>query len=289
MDYRYRSKPGVSQLRKRQSVASAKNMSIKSAIKALLPPQLLLVYRRVKLLALRRRNARLPVRDVFTRIYNSNEWGGMPGEFRSGSGSSKCHAILYADMVNRFVAKKGITRIVDLGCGDFMVGQHLLASGASYVGVDIVQPLIARNRSSFGRESVEFECLDIISDPIPEGDLCLLRQVLQHLSNAEITSVLGKTKKYRYIIVTEHYPAPSVLVIHNLDKPHGGDTRIFDNSAVYLDKPPFNAAISEMLLQVEARVDLVAQGEVIRSYLLENETSDGGPRDLAGASSEGIG
>jgi len=38
----------------------------------------------------------------------------------------------------------------------------------------------------------QFLCLDIISDELPDGDLCLLREVLQHLSNREMRLCCSK-------------------------------------------------------------------------------------------------
>jgi len=83
-------------------------------------------------------------------------------------------------------------------------------------------------------------------------------------------AVLKNTKKYKYIIITEHYPSPFVQVIPNKDKPHGSDTRIIDNSAVYLDKSPFNIPGLSLLLEVDAIVNLRKEGEKIKSFLIEN-------------------
>jgi SAM-dependent methyltransferase len=173
--------------------------------------------------------------------------------------------------VRGLIKEKGITKVVDLGCGDFTVGSRLLMNGIRYTGVDIVAALIQRNLQEFSNENVSFQCLDITSDPLPDGELCLLRQVLQHLSNVQITKVLTKIDKYRYVLITEHYPAPTVHGVPNKDKPHGADIRVYDDSAVYLNLPPFNMTISRLVLEVEAGVGLANPGEVIRTFLIENQ------------------
>jgi SAM-dependent methyltransferase len=216
------------------------------------------------------RNRHQSIEDVFTSIYQENQWGGEPGEYCSGSGSTEEQASNYASRVRAFIGAKGITSVVDLGCGDFVVGSRLVTNGIKYIGVDVVAPLVHRNLMRFASENVTFVHADITKDPLPDADLCLLRQVLQHLSNAEIEQVLEKTEKYKYILVTEHYPSPSVGVVPNKDKPHGADTRIYDNSAVFLDRPPFNARISGLVLEVIASRHLVRPGETIRTFLLEN-------------------
>ena len=94
--------------------------------------------------------------------------------------------------------------------------------------------------------------------------------VLQHLSNSQIISILHKIKKYKYVVITEHYPDPGVHFSPNKDKPHGPDTRIYDNSAVCLDLPPFNMQISKMLIEVDPYPDLINQGGKIRTFLIEN-------------------
>jgi hypothetical protein len=67
------------------------------------------------------------------------------------------------------------------------------------------------------------KCADIIEDKLPEGDLCLIRQVLQHLSNRQISRVLANCTKFPYLVVTEDvYSGPRVRV--NLDIMHGPTT-----------------------------------------------------------------
>jgi SAM-dependent methyltransferase len=180
------------------------------------------------------------------------------------------YIISYTEMVNSFIKENNIKRVIDLGCGDFAVGSRLNVDGIQYVGIDIVDELVQRNQVVFGKDNISFESLDIISETLPAGDLCLIRQVFQHLSNVEILSVLNKLFQYRFVIITEHYPAPSLMITPNIDKPHGGDTRIVDNSAVYLDHDPFNITITKMMLEIEVN-PLVARGEVIKSFLITNE------------------
>jgi SAM-dependent methyltransferase len=242
---------------------------VKSALKKILPETVRSLWRRQQLEAVRRRNSGRQVADIFAEIYRQNRWGGDPGSFNSGSGSSSAHADGYARAVCAFIRDHNVRRVVDLGCGDFRIGARLIGPEITYTGIDIVPDLVRTNTERYGSERVRFACLDIISEPLPEGDLCLIRQVLQHLSNEQIRAVLANVAKYRYVIVTEHYPAPGALQEKNLDKPCGEDVRIYDGSAVYLDAAPFSRPVSGLLLDVEAAHYLVSPGERIRSYLLE--------------------
>ena len=56
----------------------------------------------------------------------------------------------YADVIRAFIRDKGITSVVDLGCGDFRVGSMLQIQGVKYIGVDIVSDLIDSNQDKYG-------------------------------------------------------------------------------------------------------------------------------------------
>jgi SAM-dependent methyltransferase len=190
-----------------------------------------------------RRWRHLTAREVFSEVYAKGIWGGPAGSLCSGGGSDEEFAEPYCRHIQQFVAARGDAgvTIVDLGCGDFRVGERLIryVPESRYIGVDIVPGLIERNRTDYSTDRVSFVCRDIIDDELPQGDICLLRQVLQHLSNAEIASILRKLAVYRHVFITEQYPVSDLGVIPNRDKPHGPDVRLDRNSGVYLDKPPF--------------------------------------------------
>lgn len=238
--------------------------------KQITPHLFIKVYQKIRIACLRRANRARTVKDVFTRIYTRNIWGGKPRQYHSGDGSTEYHACLYANAVKTFIKERRITNVVDLGCGDFVVGRKLLMDKLKYIGVDIVDDLIKRNQERYGTDDIEFQSLDIISDELPNAELCLIRQVLQHLSNSQIISILHKINKYKYVLITEHYPAPKIHFSPNKDKPHGPDTRIYDNSAVCLDLPPFNMQISKMLLEVGPYPNSADEGGKIRTFLIEN-------------------
>jgi SAM-dependent methyltransferase len=246
--------------------------SIKEFIKKVLPESCLVWNKRRKLLRLRKANMMVSTKDVFTKIYTNNIWGGEAGSFYSGSGSQFEVAQKYCEMVKDFITKHDVKTILDLGCGDFNVGKNLQLQGTKYIGIDIVQPLVDRNINEFGTNNIEFRCMNMIEDDLPEADLVLVRQVLQHLSNDQILRVLNKLKKYPFVLVTEHYPAEGGNIVPNIDKPHGSDTRLVDNSAVYLDKPPFNVLGIKVVLNVNALdgEEGYGDGERIKTVLLSN-------------------
>lgn len=223
--------------------------------------------RKIKRTLQQRHDSTLTCKEVFTRIYATNAWGGEPGEIYSGPGSGGEAAKVYADAVNKFINSMDIQSVVDIGCGDFRVGKAIADSGVNYTGIDIVDSVIARNNSLHAGPGVQFLVRDIIEDELPEGDLCLAREILQHLSNAQIQRVLEKLSGFKYLIVTDHQP-PAHNLIPNLDKPHGGYIRIQSHSALVLDKPPFNLPNVELFLSIPAPQPLYDPGERIVSFLI---------------------
>lgn len=139
--------------------------------------------------------------------------------------------------------KENICSIVDLGCGDFNVGQQLVSLVPKYIGVDIVEGVIHRNREKYGNSNVDFLCMDMVSEELPDGELCLVRQVLQHLCNAEIQQVLYKLKKYKYAVITEMVYDKTKTNVYNMDIGKDRSTRRNQKSGVYLEEAPFNEKI----------------------------------------------
>jgi SAM-dependent methyltransferase len=207
------------------------------------------------------RSAKQPVRSVFREIYQQNLWGGE----RPGSDSHA--ASLYAEGIKAFIANRHVGSIVDLGCGDFQVASKFLHDAVSYVGVDIVEPLVASNIAKYYSDKVSFTCLDIVEDPLPGGELCLIREVFQHLSNAEILKVLPKLLQFKFVIYTDYQPGLAAPCSPNRDIAHGVDIRIWRDSALFLDKPPFNVPM-QLLFEAPASTILRNPGERIRTYLL---------------------
>lgn len=219
-----------------------------------------------RLSQLRRRNATRTAEDVFSEIYASGLWGSAES-FDSGPGSAGEAASRYAGYVRDLVRQTGGRTAVDVGCGDFRVAAQFVGELDSYHGLDVVPELVARNRAVHGRRGVTFSVMDAVSDELPPGDICLIRQVLQHLSNRQIAEILRRCQHYRLVVVTEHWPAPEAAGTPNLDKPHGPDTRLDRGSWVDLTQPPFNLHKVSEALRVPSDPPLYRSGETLRTHL----------------------
>ena len=249
---------------------------IKTLFKKLVPPSLLESYRRIQRRREKTRNAAKTPEQIFTEIYAENKWTPGSNRFDSGAGSTDERiTTAYVRTVRDWLTSIASTKltIVDLGCGDFRIGRQFVDCCARYVGIDIVKPLIEYNVAHFASPKVQFLHCNILEHPLPDADVCFLRQVLQHLSNDQIKTVLQRVEKYRWVVVTEHHPSSADFRQPNLDKPHGADIRLFDGSGVFLDEPPFNVPRQrlKLLLEVEGHAfPGWADPGVIRTYILTN-------------------
>ena len=186
-----------------------------------------------------------PTQAAMAQVYEKKLWGEGATAFYSGAGSHDAQTVAaYIEKITAFLeAFDRPLTVCDLGCGDFNVGSALVSYCASYHAVDIVPKLIAHNKQTFKSEHLHFYCRDIAKDPLPIGDCVMLRQVLQHLSNAEILAIVKKLYKYPYLILTEHLPETAFTP--NADLISGQGIRLKKNSGVDLLEAPFHFKVKK--------------------------------------------
>ena len=198
---------------------------------------------------LKRRFGNMNNYDVFKKIYLKKLWTPeyekKKFQFYSGAGShDKEFTDIYLDKVEKFLTSfQNKPDVVDLGCGDFEIGSKLRKFCNNYIAVDIFDDLINHNKKIYKNYNVQFLALDITKDNLPEGDICFLRAVLQHLSNDSIKNFLFLVKKkYKYLILTEHLPNLENFR-SNIDMPTSSFIRLDKISGVILTDPPFNLKV----------------------------------------------
>lgn len=186
-----------------------------------------------------------PTKDAMEQVYTMKLWGDNNVDFYSGDGSHLSYIVNpYIDTVTTFLTSFDKPLIVcDLGCGDFNIGKKLVQHTKKYIAADIVPSLIKRNKEKFKSDNLEFQCLDIVKDDLPSADCAILRQVLQHLSNAEVQSIINKLTAYKYVILTEHLPVGEFIT--NQDIISGQGIRMKKHSGLNLLSPPFDFKVKE--------------------------------------------
>lgn len=209
----------------------------------------------------------LSTQETFEKIYAERVWGAAPdgGKFYSGAGSNPDVTATYetyvVDVLRRY---PHVTSLVDIGCGDFQVSDRILKSAPRpicYTGCDIARTVIAENSATHARPGVDFVVCNAIETDPPAGDIVCVRQVFQHLSNADITRVLQRLKRiYKAAIITEAQPRH--LKAPNLEITSGNETRLPLGSGVYIEAPPFNQSVTEQIETVTTKI------EVLRTSLI---------------------
>jgi hypothetical protein len=242
---------------------------LRSMVRRILPNKLLEMRARAAEARQHGRYSNLPVEQVFSEIYQNKEWGSNEGSYYSGTGSHDPVIVTpYIKAVQAFlVSFPDKPVLVDLGSGDFNVGRQFVDFSLHYYACDIVADLQEHNRKNFDFPNVEFLCLNAVDDSLPDGDIVFVRQVFQHLSNAQIQLVLEKCQKYQRWVITEHLPdAPDFQ--SNKDLTAGCGIRLLFNSGVVLTAPPFNVTG----YKITHICEVPEYGGVIRTLLFERHT-----------------
>jgi SAM-dependent methyltransferase len=210
---------------------------------------------------------------VFDKIYVSGAWGADGRtDLYSGPGSYEESVEDYVEFVREFISKYQLRSIVEIGCGDFSIASRYAAMVDSYLGVDVSSIVVDRNAKRYGSETINFVQADASKTDLPASDLCIIRQVLQHLDNETIAAMLRRTRAHRFVLVTEHLPSQERLRRANENKRTGPDTRLHFGSGVYVELPPFDCR-AETVLSLPVTAVQEHAGEIMRTSLIVNEAS----------------
>lgn len=126
--------------------------------------------------------------DIFTKAYG--EWGG-----HSGPGSTPDYTIGYRDFLATLMRHYGVRSVLDLGCGDWQSSKLIDWTGIWYFGVDAVGWVIASNKAKYEKpEHITFSQVDVHDVPILKVDLVIVKDVLQHWTNAQVMRFLDRLR-----------------------------------------------------------------------------------------------
>lgn len=245
-------------------------MSIKRAIKRVLPSRLsayvggILVRRREEYLA------GLPLSQAFDEVYKRGMW--KQGDSLSGVGSEGRLAERYVNFVRHYAVQHNLRTVVDAGAGDFSVGSKLAPAFERYLALDVSPHIIGVNRKRYVDQRwahVTFDVADMTVMAFPSADLVLIRQVMQHLTNAQIELALKnlEASSWRRVLITDEVFLPAGNESPNIDLPsHSVRTRANLGSGVFIDKPPFNRHANRV-----AEIYDTADGSAAETGLLVQE------------------
>jgi hypothetical protein len=225
-------------------------MTIKMLLKAILPSGLTYFIGYTMMRFRERQLQHLSLRDAFNKIYRDEMW--KQGNSMSGVGSEGLLAFQYVTFILKYIDDHNIKSIVDGGCGDFEIGSKLFHRVSKYTALDVSSHVIDENKKRYvENETLSFRVADMTTTIFPPADLILIRQVLQHLTNAQIEAILKNIEisRWRRVLITEEVADPKNDAAANLDLPyHTVRTRVSKGSGVFIDCPPFNREAKRILV-----------------------------------------
>lgn len=167
--------------------------------------------------------------ERFTAIYETHYW--VDDQSRSGGGSNLYATEKIRQAIPGLLLKYGVRSVLDIPCGDFFWFKEMKLDLDSYIGGDIVVPLIASMAEKYTSSIRSFRVMDLTKDVLPDCDLILVRDCFIHLSYESIFAALKNIgrSKIRYVLTTHH-----AAVAANVDLGMG------NCRALNLCAPPFN-------------------------------------------------
>jgi hypothetical protein len=171
----------------------------------------------------------------FTAVYRNRQWGGgQPSENSSGPGSTLEYTKRLRAELPKLFQHFSIRSVFDAPCGDFNWMRYVLLEcrEISYVGADIVSPLVEANIAQHENDRVKFLHLDLTTANFPKADLMICRDCLFHLSYEDIKCILlgYVASGIPYLLTSTH-----IGNFKNCDFSSSGDFRLID-----LFSEPFN-------------------------------------------------
>jgi trans-aconitate methyltransferase len=140
-------------------------------------------------------------KEVFSKIYKEDLWHGG-----SGAGSKLENVKEYVDILQKYIDKPEVKTVLDLGCGDWQFSKFLDLSSVSYLGVDVVESVIESNNTSYSASNIKFISRDITTYEVPKADLIICKDVLQHLCNKDVVSILEKINTFsNFSLITNDF------------------------------------------------------------------------------------
>jgi hypothetical protein len=169
------------------------------------------------------------MREVFREVFLRNRQAGA--ESVSGPGSGLVQTAEIRRRLPGILQHLGVSVLLDAPCGDFHWMRTLALGIGAYIGVDIVDEIVALNRERYGGPGRWFLQLDLASDLLPRADLILCRDCLGHFAYRDVFRALDnfRSSGSRYLMATS-FPA-----LRANTEAETGDWRPLN-----LEQPPFN-------------------------------------------------
>jgi hypothetical protein len=133
---------------------------------------------------------------AYERIFSSfgELYERQRSESVSGPGSSLAETQELRERLPLVLESLAIRSLLDAGCGDLNWMEHVQLGVHTYIGVDAQAEVIADDQWLHTAPHRQFQRADILRDALPRADGVLCRDVLPHLSFAEIVQAIANFK-----------------------------------------------------------------------------------------------
>ncbi len=209
------------------------------------------------------RKATYSDKQVFTNIYEKDLWGGG-----SGPGSKIYNAGPFLEYLQNFIDTQKISTIVDIGCGDWELMRTIrIPNHIKYLGLDIVDQIIAENEKKYAKDNVKFSAVDSVKDlSAYKGDLLVIKDVLMHWEKSQVFYAMKNIiPNFKYAIIVNSILMPEAAYTKDLNAKFG-ETKIID-----LQKAPFSMTNLKFIMDYKGTFPYY---EEKRIYLYVRDKSD---------------
>jgi SAM-dependent methyltransferase len=168
--------------------------------------------------------------ELFTSYYSNNRWGDK--ESLSGPGSTIDYTENIRRKIPELINELSIQKILDAPCGDYNWFRKVPRNkNIYYVGGDIVEPMVRKNKELYKNDNTSFVKLDITKDRLPSADMWICRDCLLHFSYTDIFRTINNflKSKIRYFLTSTNTGCSKNTNIKT------GESRLIN-----LELPPFN-------------------------------------------------
>ena len=138
----------------------------------------------------------------FSAIYRDN--GFVGSESLSGAGSTRFQTRVIRQKLPKLFHELGVKSVVDIPCGDFHWMRDVDLADIHYTGADVVDEMVRKNQQLFGGPLRAFECVDLITGPLPAADLVFCRDCLVHLPFEDALAAIEtiRQSKCKWLLTT---------------------------------------------------------------------------------------
>lgn len=173
----------------------------------------------------------------FSAIYRDNGFVGT--ESLSGAGSTWFQTRVIRQKLPELFSELGVKSLVDIPCGDFHWMRDVDLADIHYTGADVVEEMVRKNQQLFGGPLRAFECVNLITGPLPAADLVFCRDCLVHLPFEDALAAIEtiRQSKCQWLLTTTF----------TRDNPNA-DLDAAGWRALNLTLPPFNLPKPTLLI-----------------------------------------